>query len=614
MQNWKKAAILMAALGMCSVAMAATIRPGADPAAQRVRWADTFDWYNQWAYDNSSTWCDFRGDPSGTPGPSGGLHNGPFPPGAVGGTYPAKAPNQGCDTTQQVTPALHEMARAMWITTDLHKAYLGTAIPTPGGLFIDTGDFEARIDDHCNASGEIATTRGQLARASYTWGTGGSYDAMTMYQHNFKDRLQYIDPSKNAVNGTDANPLTLVFFFGAAASQPMLNNSFYVELSMDGDHAPTDYVWRGDATKTYPDPDGCPNGPFPVICQQKREINSSGSEDGGDLTWLNTNCPALSTKIWKSVAFGALGIMDKDPCGILEQGSDSHIPQVDHYAYFDGNLWRQLRGGRETGLTQMPPCWDYLAGSGGFANCPGVGTGLGGYDPNMIPGNSGTSGGFSYPANGGTVRVYIKLITDYMLIYVHSDNPAVDYGAAIPRVYKGGFNMVSIGVGPGCVLDPVTGECKDGETTHALTYSRQNGNGYLRTEIDSMSLYDGELMYMDTINGGCCTADGACNPMDELACANVGGKFAGVGISCELAPRCCPKLYADSDNDADLDDVDFAALQRCLNADGMTTGCECYDTNSDNKVNSTDLQKFIDCAAGPEIDLAILPGCTGLNW
>lgn len=41
--------------GLCgTAAMGARIRPGADPNPERVIWADPFDNYSQWAWDNQN--------------------------------------------------------------------------------------------------------------------------------------------------------------------------------------------------------------------------------------------------------------------------------------------------------------------------------------------------------------------------------------------------------------------------------------------------------------------------------------------------------------------------------------------------------------------------------
>ena len=45
------AALVLVALSLPLI-MGARIRPGGDPATDRVIWADPFDNYSQWAWDN----------------------------------------------------------------------------------------------------------------------------------------------------------------------------------------------------------------------------------------------------------------------------------------------------------------------------------------------------------------------------------------------------------------------------------------------------------------------------------------------------------------------------------------------------------------------------------
>jgi hypothetical protein len=166
-------------------------------------------------------------------------------------------------------------------------------------------------------------------------------------------------------------------------------------------------------------------------------------------------------------------------------------------------------------------------------------------------------------------------------------------------------------VGPGCELDKATGECKAGTSRHALTYSRA-GDGYERGQIDYMIIYDGELVYVNTATGACCTSDGVCRLTQESTCRTLGGSFAGVNVPCEAAPRCCPTLYGDTDKDLDVDMADFAKFQRCLTTggDSIVAGCECLDLNEDGHIDGDDQLHFVDCATGG--GLAGNPDCK--NW
>ena len=67
----------------------------------------------------------------------------------------------------------------------------------------------------------------------------------------------------------------------------------------------------------------------------------------------------------------------------------------------------------------------------------------------------------------------------------------------------------------------------------------------------------------------------------------------------------CPRPFADTDGDTDVDQVDFAAFQRCLATVeiGILEGCECFDRDSggqgDGDIDAADFDKFVSCASGP---------------
>ncbi|HRR87241.1 MAG TPA: lamin tail domain-containing protein [Phycisphaerae bacterium] len=77
---------------------------------------------------------------------------------------------------------------------------------------------------------------------------------------------------------------------------------------------------------------------------------------------------------------------------------------------------------------------------------------------------------------------------------------------------------------------------------------------------------------------------------------------------CDNDPNClppCPVPFADSDEDGDVDHVDFAAFQLCYT--GNTTNlfdpqmCRCFDWDGDLDVDADDHSKFEDCASGPGV-------------
>ncbi len=588
-------------LGACAVlcvcatlVFGARIRPGGDPPSATVIWADPFDNYSQWAYDNNYPW----------PG-------GPTPAGISGGYVPRGGTNNnGCAGSIQQSPAPYEMMRERWTMV----MQCGNQL-TKNNQLIPAGDIEAWEDPKCAASGERATTAGYTALVNNTWGSrgGGYWTSMSQFQYSFRTRIQQADINRggtgemNAVNGTDANPLVL-FFHLVDGLPPDLHGVFdnlYVELSLGDDHAPTDYIWRGD-----PEPAGgaeyCPQGPYPIICQQVREVNTSVSEDQTDLNYLNANCPPLEPpydpqtgqgRTWASFAFGMVAILDKDPCGLDEQSVDAHCPTMDHYSVFDGNKWRQIRASRYDGLSGLAQC----AGSHQTLAFPA--------DKYMALGAAGGSSDFTILSDISTV--FIKIVTDYVYIYVdngHGPTPDGCYPAwhaAIPRVYKGPFDTLSLGVGPGCELDSASYACKAGGTpTQCLMYSKASigNNGYTQYQVDSMALYGGELVQYEVV-GGCCQPNGVCvDGVSQNTCDVLGGTYYGDNSLCSQY-LCCPTPFADTDADSDVDQSDFGAWQVCYTGQngGVPAGCECLNRDGDGDIDSIDFGRFDDCWTGPNV-------------
>jgi len=192
-----------------------------------------------------------------------------------------------------------------------------------------------------------------------------------------------------------------------------------------------------------------------------------------------------------------------------------------------------------------------------------------------------------------------------------------DYCGAFDRVYKGPFNRVSVGVGPGCELkDKATqGDeyaCKPGGTpTQCLTYADATTDdtvpnytdGYWRVQLDAMSLLDGMLVQV-TDEGSCCRTDGTCDitTFDNCTSPDI---FHSGDTTCEMS-RCCPQPFANSDaasGDTDVDLVDFGAFQRCytgLNG-GVLDGCACFNKDGDNDVDDADFDEFQKCWSGPNV-------------
>ncbi len=659
---------------LASGAAAARIRPDGDPATDRVIWADPFDNYSQWAQDH-------RDDPAYQPNGTT-WQGGPMPAGSSNGIYPYKSDNgdpsqpyNGCGVVYQEKPALHYLARQQWVANSCPNY-----ITTPAGVAVGPCTFYAGPDSftantNCLGGGWVETIA-EFGRVDSVWqSVSGYYTSLNIFTHNLVPRIQswsplraWDQPTPNAAQGTDEHPLTLVFYLhdsGGPANRRAFVNNTYVELNLDDDHAPTDYIWRGKRDKTYDtgDPECCPEGPYPVICQQVREVNPGNYEQQQDLDYLNAHCPSLvppydpvtkTGKTWHAIAFGFLAIGDKDPCKCAEQGVAAHQPQMNHPMLFDGNVWRELRAGRGTALAECPPSWG-----------PGPEE-LGGPETTMQDTGAGSCGDFTL--GGGTHKVYLKLTTNRILIWMWTRSRSggvtteYNYCGAFDRVYKGPFNRVALGVGPGCELQDKAAQgdaytCKAGGTPkRCLTYSNTNYNGYWRTNCDSMSLLDGVLVQNSNV-GGCCLPDGTCQSLTQSECETAGGiyrgagticggslctgacclpmstctetndgscagTFRGIGTRCSDVPGCpCPAPWADYDGDEDVDLDDFGRFQQCFTGPGVQAGtaCRCYDRNDatgapggDGDVDLDDFAWFRNCATGPNLPLDTVdppPGC-----
>jgi hypothetical protein len=113
------------------------------------------------------------------------------------------------------------------------------------------------------------------------------------------------------------------------------------------------------------------------------------------------------------------------------------------------------------------------------------------------------------------------------------------------------------------------------------------------------------------------------NPDKTLTQVNLRVSEDGRGLSgsinivaITMVPRLCNTPSADADGDLDVDQTDFAELQRCLTAAHPIAPvfCKCFDLSGpfgvpDGSIGMDDLQKFADCATGPEVTWVTSPAC-----
>ncbi|MBI4579627.1 MAG: hypothetical protein HY718_08000 [Planctomycetes bacterium] len=111
--------------------------------------------------------------------------------------------------------------------------------------------------------------------------------------------------------------------------------------------------------------------------------------------------------------------------------------------------------------------------------------------------------------------------------------------------------------------------------------------------------------------GACCMADQSCDVLWPALCAAADGQYMGIGTTCGQVscPFRCHEPFADTDDDGDVDMVDFALWQLCVTATGPIPAepayCQCLDRDDggagDGDIDLNDLQKFMECGSGAAV-------------
>lgn len=383
---------------------------------------------------------------------------------------------------------------------------------------------------------------------------GGPQIVAPRHAYDLTPRIASRSPGSDAINGSNAKPLVLRMMYNFMPEDLGAGAINYTELVLDngdGVHAPTDYIWRGC---------GGESGPYPTICQQDRSF-----EPG-----LNAFCPPpaagpLPDGIWPSLAVGPNALLDVDPCDAAGGGR----PSVPHCSVFDGRKWIKMAAAR-------------------------------------FPGNGGD---FQLEWQFNTIQLTIRTSSFDVELWGNNLNTGQDrYSkATVPRQYLGPFNRISHGMGAGCELSADNGACVGGRT--CFDYSQTNLEALSSIAFDSPVLVDG-LAVAQT--GACCADDGTCSQVTRSACEAAAGRYHGSGTECGQV-LCCPVPFADVDRDGDVDQEDFAWIQRCFTGpDGsVTSGCECFDRDSDRDVDGADVLFVDNCRTGPNLpwNAALTPLC-----
>ena len=416
------------------------------------------------------------------------------------------------------------------------------------------------------------------------------------------------DPTKNAVNGTDATPLILDFHLYAKEGKQG-DTSMWLELLAQGaDPLTSDWEMRAPI---YADTGGTCD-PDTSLCVATSRLNGMPCESDIDcldpmrLQYLEplTNCTMLNDSASlprPAMAFGYYGghngLAPKPPCELIGGNASDGLG---HPVLYDGDAWWQLKGGVPTG-----------------------------------------SSGDEFDSAWGDNGVIITIRETTMDIELRQVKPSVITvtKTGIPRQYTGPFQAVAMGTGP----------IRDGAYTDggAILYGPERP-GY----IDRVRLEGGVFVTVPT--GACCLIDDlACiEGAIQEACEQLGGFYAGDGTDCGTAncpsppgaccvPEpvpgggfcvddvdqetcvdthggvyqggyttcsdpgvlCCPDPFADMDGDQDVDQDDFAVFQGCMTS-GLGTlepACKCLDQVNNGEIDEDDWGAFEACASGPDV-------------
>jgi hypothetical protein len=302
--------------------------------------------------------------------------------------------------------------------------------------------------------------------------------------------------------------------------------------------------------------------------------------------------------VHNAIAAGVFPMVDQGPCHCADGAS--HGGNLYNPVFFDGQLWWMLRQNQPypttgsvtplNGATMPPPMDIHLGGA--FSLWGG---------PVASPHNW-----LTLTVKTDTVTIELRTIETSRLVagYEGMRYEVVSVMEGFPRKYKGPFDSLRNGVGPGCKLADNTSwtSCATPRSCLTTIHSRAR-----YVEFDDISLYGGAGWSPE---GACClTPSGGCvDDILEADCQSQGGTFRGATTTCGTEV-CCPTPYADADVDGDVDAEDFGVLQTCYTGDMITTSgkCSCFDHNGDSKVNQQDVESFIVCATGPAITAETVP-------
>ncbi|GMU23029.1 MAG: hypothetical protein AMXMBFR13_31130 [Phycisphaerae bacterium] len=316
---------------------------------------------------------------------------------------------------------------------------------------------------------------------------------------------------------------------------------------------------------------GNDRAPTPMIFPDPGSLECNGKVR----RYLN---PQGDGEVHGSIAVGAIAIVDTTPCGGTATGDERQ--ETYRLSIYDGQEWHEL---------------------------------------------------YNWPVVGTNIHLHTRWNQVTLTIWpttfdVELENGYVSgvqgvYG--VPRKYLGDFNSVVMGGVP----DEEYGGC------FRQNSPGRNANHVFTNHLDELYIRGGLAVLADPPcvivepPGACCVSTGYgvgnCSSLSEEECTNAGGTFLGSGTSCDANQSSCdfcPALFADTDDDGDVDQSDFGLWQACFTGPfggQVAGGCGCFDRDNagagDGDVDEDDFIQFTNCALGPQIPVSASSppaGCT----
>ncbi|MDM8006595.1 MAG: hypothetical protein QUV05_10675 [Phycisphaerae bacterium] len=433
---------------------------------------------------------------------------------------------------------------------------------------------------------------------------------------------------------------------------------FYMELSLDDDHAPVNFAtsecdyWVDCTCNTlHPGTPGCAAG-------------EQATCDSGELAGMpcsdDSQCSKGPTRqtvqagdgtVHNAFAIGLMPLRDGTPC----YEGDGPWPQAMwRLMVYDGLVWQQFQAPKfdipMTPNNIMPDAWDLRPWDGWNTVDFAIGA-----DYVEVRLRNTRSESYAAPAKCVTDCGEKKCMGGWYEDQACSTDaecqafdpswpppfnaPAVAlpqpyFVARVPRQYTGPFNRISAGppkgldmIAPTCVeyvtdpeLAPLSWKrCRGGERDN-LECTTDEDCPASTTEtclktfeqawdvgLENVALYDG--VFEPAGLGACCVCTPGsgctCSDVPQEECISAGGTFHA-GEFCDTYV-CCPDPFADADADGDVDQADFGRFQACYTGAGVALGigCGCFDAHPagapDNDVDSEDWTAFEACASGAGI-------------